>query len=102
MHRFYVLIAVIWSTVLIETWYRREGTLRFKWGMCRYTETEVPRPTFKGQIKVSEYNGDIIEDHDSVVMLFELLIRQHRCSSGHPFIAWSGYACDVYGFSVVL
>eukprot|EP01083_Nonionella_stella_P159561 520652_1 len=59
----YVLLCVVWSTVMIEVWYRRESALRFKWGMCRHRETEVPRPTFKGKVKISKYNGDIIEDH---------------------------------------
>jgi len=27
--------------MLIERWYRREAALKYKWGMCRYTETEV-------------------------------------------------------------
>ena len=63
---FYVLICVIWSTIMIEAWYRKESSLKYKWGMCRYTETEVPRPTFKGEVKVSEYNGDIIEDHKNI------------------------------------
>eukprot|EP01083_Nonionella_stella_P231154 816506_1 len=63
---FYVLICVLWSTITIETWYRRESALKFKWGMCRYRETEVPRPMFRGKVKISYYNGDIIEDHSSI------------------------------------
>jgi len=64
---FYVLICILWSTVLIETWYRREAALKYKWGMVRYKETAVPRPTFKGKIAISEYNGDLIEDHKSII-----------------------------------
>ncbi len=45
---------------------RRESELRYKWGMCRYRQNEIPRPTFKGTVCVSEYNGDIIEDHRSI------------------------------------
>ena len=64
---FFVLLSVIWSTVLIETWYRKEASLRYLWGMCRYRETQVPRPTFSGKVKISEYNGDLIEDHKSIL-----------------------------------
>ena len=42
-----------------------------------------------------------IEDNDSVVILFELLIGQHGCCSGHPFIARAGDASDIGGFAVV-
>ena len=61
-----VLIVIIWSTIMIENWYRREWKLRFKWGMMRYQQTEVPRPTFKGHTYVSEENGEIIESHKKI------------------------------------
>eukprot|EP01083_Nonionella_stella_P083763 231668_1 len=58
-----VLVAIMWSTLMIENWYRRECKLRFKWGMMRYQETEVPRPSFKGEITVSKENGELIETY---------------------------------------
>ena len=58
-----VLIAIMWSTMMIENWYRREWKLRFKWGMMRYKQTEIPRPTFSGKIQVSKMNGEIIETY---------------------------------------
>eukprot|EP01083_Nonionella_stella_P025612 70542_1 len=60
-----VLIAIMWSTFMIEHWYRREWKLRFEWGMMRYKETEVPRPTFSGKIQVSLENAEIIETYKS-------------------------------------
>eukprot|EP00483_Globobulimina_turgida_P008770 UN08788 len=71
---FYVLICIMWSTMLIETWYRKERALLYKWGMCRYRQTEVPRPTFRGKVKVSPYNGDIIEDHSNILKYYAKIV----------------------------
>ncbi|ETO15106.1 hypothetical protein RFI_22260 [Reticulomyxa filosa] len=55
------LLAVLWSTATIESWYRRENTLQFQWGMTRYTATEMPRPGFQGKLELSRMNGEIVE-----------------------------------------
>eukprot|EP01083_Nonionella_stella_P045886 122964_1 len=60
---FYVLLCVLWSTFMIEKWYQQESAFKYKFGMCRYARTEVPRSTFHGRVQISEYNGHIIEDH---------------------------------------
>eukprot|EP00484_Ammonia_sp_Unknown_P021140 CAMPEP_0197037500 /NCGR_PEP_ID=MMETSP1384-20130603/14694_1 /TAXON_ID=29189 /ORGANISM="Ammonia sp." /LENGTH=845 /DNA_ID=CAMNT_0042467813 /DNA_START=23 /DNA_END=2560 /DNA_ORIENTATION=- len=60
-----VFIFIMWSTLMIENWYRREWKLRFKWGMMRYKQTEVPRPAFSGRMVISKENGEIIETYQS-------------------------------------
>eukprot|EP01083_Nonionella_stella_P083761 231663_1 len=60
-----VVVAIMWSTLMIENWYRRECKLRFKWGMMRYHQTEVPRPSFRGKKTVSKENGELIETYNN-------------------------------------
>eukprot|EP01084_Bolivina_argentea_P265684 450445_1 len=60
-----VLIAIIWSTMMIENWYRIESKLRFVWGMLRYTETEIPRPSFSGEMIISSETGEYTETYRS-------------------------------------
>ena len=35
-----VLCACVWSTIMIEQWYRRENKYRYQWGMMRHSITE--------------------------------------------------------------
>merc|ERR1711970_1549530 len=53
----------MWTTLMIENWFRREWKLRFKWGMMRFKHTEIPRATFHGKYIVSTVNGMTIETH---------------------------------------
>ena len=43
-----VLLAIIWTTIMLEYWFRLEWKWRYKWGMISYSDTEVPQPQFKG------------------------------------------------------
>ena len=60
-----ILIIIMWTTLLIENWYKREWKLRFKWGMMRYKHTEIPRPTFHGKYIISSVNGMRIETYNN-------------------------------------
>ena len=62
---FLTLAIIIWSTLLIENWYKREWKLRYRWGMMRYHQTEVPRSAFHGHYVISTVNGLRIETHDN-------------------------------------
>eukprot|EP01084_Bolivina_argentea_P112796 201139_1 len=62
---FAVLVIIMWSTLMIENWYRREWQLRYRWGMMRYKTTEVPRPAFVGMYQISSVSGMRVEEHRS-------------------------------------
>jgi hypothetical protein len=44
----YCGLVIIWSTIFVEHWKRKEGYLSVEWGQMDFEEDEVDRPTFKG------------------------------------------------------
>ena len=42
------LVLIIWSTVVYETWSRKQNTFSLKWGQLDFEEEETPRAAFKG------------------------------------------------------
>mmetsp|Transcript_76703 Transcript_76703/g.94160 ORF Transcript_76703/g.94160 Transcript_76703/m.94160 type:complete len:904 (+) Transcript_76703:57-2768(+) len=67
---FLVIFAIVWSVLMVENWYRRESKLRFKWGMMRFEQSEVPLPTFRGKIKLDETTGKFIETFSSITRYY--------------------------------
>ena len=67
---FIVIIALIWANLMIEHWSRVENDLLFRWGLLRFRDTQLPRPSFSGIFIVSPVNGDLIETFESVVKYY--------------------------------
>ena len=44
-----VLVAIIWTTVMLEYWYRLEWKWIFKWGQINYAQHDMPQANFKGK-----------------------------------------------------
>ena len=55
---FYMLIAVLWSTIFFEFWKRKENRLSIKWGQTDFEEDEVLRPAFFGTRRRSPVDDD--------------------------------------------
>eukprot|EP01084_Bolivina_argentea_P035304 65506_1 len=60
-----VLVAIIWAVLVNQFWYRKEYAYRFKWGMLKYEQIQIPRSQFDGIRIVSTQNGTIIEDYEN-------------------------------------
>ena len=57
----FIGIFLLWATAMVEVWFRKEEQFRFEWGMQRFYQSEIPRPTFRGTLAVSTITGEIIE-----------------------------------------
>ena len=60
-----VCVGIVWGTAMLETWYRRENELVYEWGMLRYSETEIPLPSFEGTFGISPATGEFQEKYTS-------------------------------------
>lgn len=69
-----VIFILIWATVVNEIWYRKENTLKFKWGMTNYANNEITRSTFKGRLVVCQKSGHVIETYASKWRYFMKII----------------------------
>jgi len=45
------VLVMVWSTVLIDRWYRKSSELAYKYGTLAYEDTEACRPSFSGWTK---------------------------------------------------
>jgi len=61
-----VCLGILWATLMLETWYRKEHQLQFEWGMMRYSETETPLFSFQGEFKINPATGEFAETYASV------------------------------------
>jgi hypothetical protein len=43
---FYAIVISLWSTVMLETWKRRQSVLAYEWNATGYLEDEPPRPEY--------------------------------------------------------
>jgi hypothetical protein len=54
----YCCMIIIWSTIFIEHWKRKEATFAVQWGQTDFFEDEQVRPTFRGEFRRSPINDD--------------------------------------------
>lgn len=57
----YGIFVSLWSAFYIKMWSRRQNTLKQRWGMTKFEEREISRPTFKGKIVASPVDGRALE-----------------------------------------
>lgn len=60
---FYCLFIIIWSTIFIEIWKRKESSQALVWGQTEFEKTDMPRPQFKGMLRRSPVTDDMEEIH---------------------------------------
>eukprot|EP00960_Hanusia_phi_P057334 763532-Hanusia_phi.AAC.2 len=47
-----MIFLALWSTLFLETWKRRQSELAHSWGVMNTTIEHVPRPQFRGNVKL--------------------------------------------------
>jgi len=57
----FVVFVLIWNVCFVDFWKRRQNQLTMQWGMHRFREKEIPRPSFRGQWDVDDTTGEPIE-----------------------------------------
>merc|ERR1719436_87195 len=53
-----MLTLIVWGVFVVDYWKRRQNVLMVRWGMSRYADKSVDRPTFNGQWEVSPVTGE--------------------------------------------
>eukprot|EP00033_Pygsuia_biforma_P003008 GCRY01003309.1.p1 GENE.GCRY01003309.1~~GCRY01003309.1.p1 ORF type:complete len:797 (+),score=257.69 GCRY01003309.1:169-2559(+) len=55
---FYCIFLVLWATLFIEFWKRRQAQLCFEWGLYNMSILERSRPEFKGDLRYGFYSDN--------------------------------------------
>ena len=58
---FYSFVVIIWSTIFLETWKRKEAKLATQWGHKVSNYVERPLPSFTGRTRRSPVNDSLKE-----------------------------------------
>lgn len=58
---FYSTFMIIWATIYLENWRRKESSLSILWGTTKYEQIEVPRPQYKGVKRRSPITDEMEE-----------------------------------------
>lgn len=72
----FALVIALWATLFQEFWKRQEATYRYRWGMAKFAEKEVPRPQFHGTWAPSPVDGKMIELFPPYKKVFRIFMGQ--------------------------
>ncbi|KAG0047477.1 hypothetical protein BGZ83_007469 [Gryganskiella cystojenkinii] len=98
---FYSVCVILWSSIFIESWKRRERELALWWGVKNVTKSESRRPSFKGDtIVIDPVTGE-------PTAFFSPWKRWGRKMAGLPVVVGGAFALSmvltvVFGLEVFL
>lgn len=72
----FALVIALWATLFQEFWKRQEATYRYRWGMAKFAEKEVPRPQFHGTWAPSPVDGKMVELFPPYMKIFRMFMGQ--------------------------